>query len=98
MHNDRRQFDAEDDRVMPSLGKFASSAYQALVRIEDLKSQVAEREKAEADLRELTGGLEEQVRARTAELQRSEERLRLARQVARIGTLEWHIQPGVHTR
>src|SRR5207249_7332053 len=45
MHNDRRQFDAEDDRVMASLGKFASSAYQALVRIEDLKSQVAEREK-----------------------------------------------------
>src|SRR5207245_3878062 len=74
MHNDRRQFDAEDDRVMASLGKFASSAYQALVRIEDLKSQVAEREKPEAELRELTDGLEEQVRARTAELQRSEER------------------------
>jgi len=97
MHNDRRQFDAEDDRVMASLGKFASSAYQALVRIEDLKSQVAEREKAEAELRELTDGLEEQVRARTAELQRSEERLRLAQQVARIGTFEWNIQTGVNT-
>src|SRR2546430_621969 len=96
MHNDRRQFDAEDDRVMASLGKFASSAYQALVRIEDLKSQVAEREKAEAELRELTDGLEEQVRARTAELQRSEERLRLAQQVARIGTFEWNIQTGVN--
>ena len=97
MHNDRRQFDAEDDRVMASLGKFASSAYQALVRIEDLKSQVAEREKPEAELRELTDGLEEQVRARTAELQRSEERLRLAQQVARIGTFEWNIQTGVNT-
>jgi len=97
MHNDRRQFDAEDDRVMAALGKFASSAYQALVRIEDLKSQVAEREKAEAELRELTDGLEEQVRARTAELQRSEERLRLAQQVARIGTFEWNIQTGVNT-
>src|SRR5206468_4812978 len=97
MHNDRRQFDAEDDRVMASLGKFASSAYQALVRIEDLKSQVAEREKAEAELRELTDGLEEQVRARTAKLQRSEERLRLAQQVARIGTFEWNIQTGVNT-
>src|SRR5947199_4363832 len=97
MRNDRRQFDAEDDRVMASLGKFASSAYQALVRIEDLKSQVAEREKAGAELRELTDGLEEQVRARTAELQRSEERLRLAQQVARIGTFVWNIQTGVNT-
>src|SRR6516225_8609400 len=30
MHSDRRTFDAEDDRVMASLGKFASSAYQAV--------------------------------------------------------------------
>jgi len=46
MHTDRRRFDAEDNRVMASLGKFASSAYQALVHIEDLKIQVTEREKA----------------------------------------------------
>jgi signal transduction histidine kinase len=46
MHSDRRKFDAEDDRVMASLGKFASSAYQALNHIEDLKSQVSERENA----------------------------------------------------
>jgi GAF domain-containing protein len=68
MHNDRRKFDAEDDRVMAALGKFASSAYQARMHIEDLKIQVAEREKAEAESRELTDSLEEQVRARTAEL------------------------------
>ena len=49
MHSDRRKFDAEDDRVMASLGKFASSAYQALKQIEDLKIQVAEREKAQAE-------------------------------------------------
>src|SRR5258708_29432700 len=48
MHSDRRKFDAEDDRVMASLGKFASSAYQALASIDDLRFQVAEREKAEA--------------------------------------------------
>ena len=30
MHSDRRKFDGEDDRVMASLGKFASSAYQAV--------------------------------------------------------------------
>jgi transcriptional regulator with GAF, ATPase, and Fis domain len=49
MHSDRRQFDAEDDRVMASLGKFASSAFQALKHIGDLKIQTAEREKAEAE-------------------------------------------------
>src|SRR5690349_8099992 len=62
MHRDRRKFDAEDDRVMASLGKFASSAYQALAHIEDLKFQVAEREKAEAEVRELAKGLEAKVR------------------------------------
>ena len=57
MHSDRHKFDAEDDRVMASLGKFASSAYQALIHIEDLKIQVSEREKAEAEVRELARGL-----------------------------------------
>lgn len=61
MHSDRRTFDAEDDRVMGSLGKFASSAYQALMHIEDLKVQVAEREKAEAEVRQLASGLEAKV-------------------------------------
>jgi PAS domain S-box-containing protein len=97
MHSDRRNFDAEDDRVMASLGKFASSAYQARMHMEYLNSQIAEREKAEAELRKLTDSLEEKVRARTAELQRSEERLRLAQQAARIGTFEWNIQSGVDT-
>jgi PAS domain S-box-containing protein len=62
MHSDRRRFDAEDDRIMGSLGKFASSAYQALKHIEDLKVQVSEREKAEAEVRELARGLEAKVR------------------------------------
>src|SRR4029077_9291366 len=62
MHSDRRKFDAEDDRVMASLGKLASSAYQALAHIEDLKIQVAEREKAEAEVRELASGLEAKIR------------------------------------
>jgi PAS domain S-box-containing protein len=38
MHSDRRKFDAEDDRIMASLGKFASSAYEAVMHIEDLKT------------------------------------------------------------
>src|SRR6476660_2539426 len=62
MHSDRRKFDAEDDRVMASLGTFASSAYQAVAYIDDLKFQVAERQKAEAEVRELARGLEAKVR------------------------------------
>jgi PAS domain S-box-containing protein len=62
MHSDRRKFDAEDDRVMAFLGKFASSAYQAQIHIEDLKIQVSEREKAEAEVRELARGLEAKIR------------------------------------
>src|SRR5262249_42633999 len=62
MHGDRRKFDAEDDRIMGSLGKFASSAYQALAHIDDLKLQVAERERAEAEVRELARGLEAKIR------------------------------------
>ena len=62
MHSDGRKFDAEDDRIMASLGKFASSAYQALTHIEDLRTQVAEREKAEAEVRELARGLEAKIR------------------------------------
>ncbi len=62
MHSDRRKFDAEDDRVMASLGKFASSAYQSMAHIEDLQFQVSEREKAEAEVRELARGLEAKIR------------------------------------
>lgn len=62
MHTDRRKFDGEDDRIMASLGKFASSAYQAWMHIEELKVEVAEREKAEAEVRQLASGLEAKVR------------------------------------
>ena len=62
MHTDGRAFDAEDDRIMASLGRFASSAYQALTHIQDLTFQVSEREKAEAEVRELARGLEAKIR------------------------------------
>jgi PAS domain S-box-containing protein len=71
MHSDRRRFDAEDDRVMASLGKFASSAYQALASIDELRFQIGERDKAEAELHKLANGLETQVRVRTRDLERS---------------------------
>ena len=74
MHDDRRKFDAEDERLLTGLGKFASTAYQALASIDDLKFQIGEREKAEAAVRELANRLETQIRARTEELeQRNEE-------------------------
>ncbi len=72
MHSDRRRFDSEDERLMKVLGQFASLAYQTLGTIDDLKSQMIARDKAEARLRELTrvevgvilDGLEAQVRTR----------------------------------
>lgn len=62
MHSDRRKFDAEDERVMASLGKFASSAYQALSHIDELQVQISERKKAEGEVRELARGLETKIR------------------------------------
>src|SRR6516164_9837749 len=50
-HDDRRKFDAEDLRVLESLGRFASAAYQTVASIDDLKFQIAAREKAETELR-----------------------------------------------
>jgi PAS domain S-box-containing protein len=61
-HNDRRKFDAEGLRLLESLGRFASAAYQALASIDDLKFQIAAREKAEAAVRELANGLEAKIR------------------------------------
>jgi len=75
MHSNRRKFDAEDERVMGSLEKFASSAYQAVMSIDDLRVQIAEREKAEIELRELSQGLETQVRLRTEELEQRNKQL-----------------------
>lgn len=62
MHSDRRKFDAEDERLMKTLGQFASLAYQTLAHIDDLKLQIAARERAEAEARELASRLEAKVR------------------------------------
>jgi PAS domain S-box-containing protein len=62
MHDDCRKFDAEDERLMSVLGQFASLAYQTLASIDDLKFQIAEREKAETALHELASGLEAKIR------------------------------------
>ncbi|HEV7968790.1 MAG TPA: PAS domain S-box protein [Candidatus Acidoferrales bacterium] len=46
-HDQQRKFDAEDERVMKSLGQFASSAYQILESLDALTFQAAESVKAE---------------------------------------------------
>jgi transcriptional regulator with GAF, ATPase, and Fis domain len=78
-HDNRRQFDKEDLRLLESMGRFASAAYQAVESIEDLRMEIAAREKAETELCELTDGLEVQVRVRTEELQQSNTQLAEAR-------------------
>ena len=70
MHDDRRKFDAEDERLLTSLGQFASTACQVLASIDELRFQIGEREKAETAVRELANGLETQVRVRTQDLER----------------------------
>jgi hypothetical protein len=60
-HTDRRKIDAEDERLMSELGQFAFLAYETLDTIDNLKFQLAAREKAETALRELAAGLEAEV-------------------------------------
>jgi hypothetical protein len=69
MHDESRTFDAEDERLMSTLGHFAFLAYQTLASIDDLKCQIAAREKAETRVRELADGLETHVRVRTEALE-----------------------------
>jgi signal transduction histidine kinase len=74
-HDTGRKFDAEDERIMNSLGTFASSAYQVVTSLDALKSHATVREHTEHALRQRTAEferlaetLEAQVRARTEEL------------------------------
>jgi signal transduction histidine kinase len=90
-HRNHRKFDAEDQRLLESMGRFASAAYQTVESIEEIKSEIAAREKAQTELRELTDSLEAQVRVRTQEVesrntQLAEARLELAH-VTRVTSL-----------
>jgi signal transduction histidine kinase len=79
-HDRHRSFDAEDLRLLESMGRFASAAYQAVQSIDALRLEVAAREKAESEVRELANALESQVRVRTRELQGSTRELVRANQ------------------
>jgi signal transduction histidine kinase len=69
-HDPRRKFDAEDERVMLSLGRFASSAYQILRSLDALNVEIAQREKAEASLRLSNTKLESLIENRTGALRK----------------------------
>jgi signal transduction histidine kinase len=69
-HDGRRKFDAEDERLMRSLGKFASSAYQIVASLDALKVEMVQREKAESALRLSNTKLENMIEKRTGSLRR----------------------------
>jgi signal transduction histidine kinase len=90
-HRNDRKFDAEDLRLLESMGRFASAAYRTVQSIEELRSEIAAREKAETELRKLTDSLEAEVQVRTQELEQrnaelAEARARVA-EVARVTSL-----------
>ncbi len=87
-HDAQRKFDAEDERLMTSLGKFASSAYQILVSLNALNYAMAARNTAEVELRLSNAKLEDLIEMRTGALRQltikllqsqDEERRRFAR-------------------
>src|SRR5262249_19775531 len=61
-HDSRRKFDAEDMRLLESMSRFASAAYQVVQSIENLKLEIAAREEAEVKLLKMASGLEAKVR------------------------------------
>jgi predicted Ser/Thr protein kinase len=50
-HNNRRKFDAEDLRLLESMSRFASTAYQTLATIDELRFQISEHQKAQKEVR-----------------------------------------------
>jgi signal transduction histidine kinase len=67
-HDETRQFDAEDQRVLESLAKFAAAAYQVRLTIaehaktnKELQAEIAERRRAEEALRKSEEKLREQA-------------------------------------
>jgi len=104
-HEKTRTFDLEDLRLLESLGRFASAAYQAVQSIENLTLEVTARKQAESTVRELANGLETQVRVRTQELEqeiaerkhaehrlrRSEALLSEAQRLSSTGSFSWRV-------
>ena len=73
VHSNRRKFDTEDLRVLESMGRFASAAYQAV--------------ESGKELRELTANLEAQVQVRTEALGKVQAELARVARVTSLGAL-----------
>jgi len=99
-HDERRKFDAEDERLLTSLGTFASSAYQIHTSLEALKVEMTERQNAETALRSneerlqtLNDTLDEQVKVRTNQLeQRNTDVLRQSAQLVDLSSRLMQLQ------
>lgn len=61
-HRTGRKFDAEDLRLLESMSRFASAAYHGVRTIEDLKFEIAARERAETEIRDMASGLQAKLR------------------------------------
>ncbi|MBV9490796.1 MAG: PAS domain S-box protein, partial [Verrucomicrobia bacterium] len=93
-HNPERRFDAEDARLLSSLGRFASAAYRLILAREaagrgrpELERQVQERTRALSDANTaLSREVEERVRTEGA-LRRSEKRLRRVTEIDAVGII-----------
>ena len=97
-HRNHRKFDAEDQRLLESMGRFASAAYQTVESIDQRISEIEARQKAEAELRELTENPDIQVKVGTRELQhrnqqlhRSEAFLTEAQRLSSAGSFSWRV-------
>jgi signal transduction histidine kinase len=74
-HDKSKQFDAEDERLLRSLGKFASSTYQVLASRVALQVQLAEGKRMEKELRAWKLELESRVVQRTEQLTAAHQQL-----------------------
>jgi GAF domain-containing protein len=83
-HDDRRKFDAEDLRLLESLGRFASAAYQAVESLNAFDQRRAALSLMEdaVQARQLVESLNEQLRREAAERQQAAEALRARGAVA----------------
>jgi signal transduction histidine kinase len=92
-HDQRRKFDSEDERLMKSLGTFASSAFQIVSSLDALQLNAAVREQTEENYRTLAESLETQVQCRVRELdQRNREVLQQAAQLRNLSRRMMQLQ------
>lgn len=83
VHDRSKQFDSEDQRLLESLGRFASAAYQALDAIDSLKLELDSNKALEREIAERTRAEQE--------LRRNEVFLEEAERLSQIGGFSWRV-------